>query len=285
MNQSAHRAHSNTQTTGDSLAAIKSSMKATWEDGDYTAFSRYMEPGAVDILDSWNIRPGERMLDIGCGSGQTVIPAARRGIHATGIDVAVNLIEDAKERARREGVIAHFDAGDAEDLPYTDAQFDVVISLIGAMFAPRPDVVTREMARVLRPGGRLYMANWTPRSFPAQMFKCVAARVPPAAGIPAPVLWGDEATVTERLERDFVDIELRRRTYPRWHYSYTPGELVDFFRAFFGPVKRAFEAVGPAGEQALHEELEGIYAANSETRNGILTITGGEYLEVAATRR
>jgi len=285
MNQAAQTALSNTQATGGSLAAIKSKMKATWEDGDYTAFSRYMEPGAVDILESWDIRPGERMLDIGCGSGQTVIPAARRGIRATGLDVATNLIEDAKERARREGLIAHFDAGDAEDLPYADAQFDVVISLIGAMFAPRPEVVAREMARVLRPGGRLHMANWTPRSFPAQMFRCIAARVPPAAGIPAPVLWGDEATVTERLTRDFVDIELRRRTYPRWHYSYTPGELVDFFRAFFGPVKRAFEAVGPAGEQALHEELEGIYAANSEIHDGILTITGGEYLDVAATRR
>lgn len=267
------------------LGAIKSRMKATWEDGDYTTFSRYMEPGAVEILEAWNIDPGARMLDIGCGSGQTVIPAARAGIRATGIDIAANLIADAKERARNEGLAARFDVGDAEELPYADASFDVVISLIGAMFAPRPEVVTDEIARVLEPGGRLYMANWTPRSFPARMFKCVASRVAPPEGVPSPVLWGDEATVKERLAAQFTDFRLTRKVYPRWHYAFTPGELVDFFAAFFGPVKRAFEAVGPEGEQALHQELEEIYADNSEMRDGVLTMTGGEYLEVVATRR
>lgn len=285
MNRPARVPASDNRTTQEALAVIKSGMKATWEDGDYSAFSRYMEPGARDILDSWDIRPGERMLDVACGSGQTVIPAARKGIRATGLDLAENLIADAKERARREALIVRLDAGDAEDLPYAAAEFDVVISLIGAMFAPRPDVVTREMARVLRPRGRLYMANWTPRSFPAQMFKCVASRVPPPPGVPAPVLWGDEAAVEARLADDFTIVSLARRTFPRWHYSFTPGELVDFFRAFFGPVKRAFEAVGPAGEEALHDELEEIFAANSETHDGILTITGGEYLDVVATRR
>ena len=193
--------------------------------------------------------------------------------------------DDAKERARKEGVAVRFDPGAAEDLPYADCDFDVVVTLIGAMFAPNPEVVSDEMARVLRPGGRLYMANWTPRSFPAQMFKCVASRVPPPQGVPSPVLWGDEVTVMERLAKHFTDIRLTRRTYPQWHYSFTPGELVDFFRALFGPVKRAFEAVGPEGEQALYEELAQIYSNNSEMNDGILTVTGGEYLEVVAARR
>ena len=273
------------QVNQSPLDATKSRMKATWEDGDYTAFSRYMEPGAIEILEGWKLRSGTRMLDIGCGSGQTVIPAARSGIRATGIDIAANLIDDARERARKEGLDASFDVGDAEALPYDDASFDVVISMIGAMFAPRPEVVVEEMARVLRRGGRLHMANWTPQSFPAQMFKCVASRVPPPQGIPSPVLWGDEETVRERLADRFTDIRLTRKVYPRWQYAFSPVELVDFFRAFFGPVKRAFEAVGADGEQALHEELEQIYAENSETKRGVLTITGGEYLDVVATRR
>ena len=285
MSQTAQKVTAADAVMQSGIRAIKSRMKATWEDGDYSTFSRYMEPGAMEILENWNIEPGERLLDIGCGSGQTAIPAARKGIHATGLDVAVNLIEDAKERARKEGLAVRFDAGDAEDLPYVDGDFDVVVSLIGAMFAPRPDIVTDEMARVLRPGGRLYMANWTPRSFPGQMFKCLASRVTPAQGVPSPDLWGDEETVKERLAERFTDIKLTRKTYPQWHYSFTPGELVDFFRAFFGPVKRAFDAVGPEGEQALHEELEQIYANNSEINDGILTLTGGEYLEVIATRR
>ncbi len=267
------------------LGAVKSRMKATWEDGDYTAFSKYMEPGAIQILESWDIRPGERLLDIGCGSGQTAIPAARKGIRVTGVDIASNLIEDARERARAEGVAAAFDVGDAEDLPYERGEFDVVITLIGAMFAPRPEAVTNEMARVLRPGGRLYMANWTPQSFPARMFQCLAARVPPPEGVPSPSLWGDEETVEKRLSKHFADIAMTRRIYPKWSYGFTTAELVDFFRDQFGPVKRIFDAVGAEGAQALHEELEQIFADNSETDGRLLTVTGGEYLEVTARRR
>ena len=285
MSQIAEKITSADSATESGVGNIKTRMKATWEDGNYTTFARYMEPGAVEILESWDIQPGERLLDIGCGSGQTAIPAARMGIRATGVDIAVNLIEDAKERARKEGLVVRFDAGDAEDLPYVAGTFDVVVTLIGAMFAPRPEAVTYEIARVLRPGGRLFMANWTPRSFPAQMFQCVGSRVPPPQGVPSPVLWGDEETVKERLAEYFTNIELTRKTYPKWNYSFTPGELVDFFHALFGPVKRAFQAVGPEGEQALHEELEQIYANNSVMNDGILTVTGGEYLEVIATRR
>jgi ubiquinone/menaquinone biosynthesis C-methylase UbiE len=175
------------------LSTIKSKMKATWEDGDYASFATYMAPGAVEILEDWNITPGQRLLDVGCGAGQTAIPAARRGLHVTGIDIAENLVEHARQRARKEGLVARFDQGDAEELPYADASFDVAVTLIGAMFAPDPDRVTAEFARVVRPGGKLYMANWTPNGMPAQMFKfkCVAAYVPPSPAFIPPVLWGE----------------------------------------------------------------------------------------------
>ena len=267
------------------FTAIKAKMKATWEDGDYAAFAKFMEPGAVEILDAWNIAPGQRLLDIGCGSGQSAIPAARRGLRVTGVDIAENLIDYARNRAETEGLAARFDVGDVEDLPYEDASYDAAISMIGAMFAPRPDAVVAEMARVIRPGGKLYMANWTPRSMPAQMFKCVASVVPPPPDFVPPVLWGDEDTVRERLGENFTGIRLTHRIYPQWRYNFGAADLVELFRTHFGPVKRAFETVYENSRAELHQHLEQIFAINSETENGVLTITNGEYLEVIATRR
>ena len=129
------------------------------------------------------------------------------------------------------------------------------------------------------------MANWTAAGMPAQMFKRLSAYVPPPAGFVPPVLWGDEATVTERLEQHFTGIRLNRRLYPQWHYPFTTAELVDLFRTQFGPVKKAFDVLDAKHQRTLAEELEEIYARNSEIRDGVLTITNGEYLEVVATRK
>lgn len=264
---------------------IVAKQKATWEDGDYASFATYMEAGAAEILDGWPIAPGEKMLDIGCGSGQTALPAAKKGIQVTGIDIATNLINHATARARKLDLAVRFDEGNAEQLPYDDHSFDSAISLIGAMFAPDPDRVTGEMARVLKPGGRLYMANWTSSSMPAQMFKHLSRIVPPPAGIPAPVLWGDEGTVLKRLEKHFTDIRLTRKYYPQWHYPFAASDVVELFRNCFGPVKRAFAATSPDQHDALHKELESIYANNGEYINGVFTVTNGQYLEVIATRK
>lgn len=267
------------------IDTIKSRMKATWEDGDYAGFATYMEAGAEEILGGWNIEPGQRLLDVGCGAGQSAIPAARSGLRVTGVDIAENLIEHARERAESEGLDAHFDVGDAEDLPYEDGSFDVVISMIGAMFAPRPERVGAELARVLRSGGRLHMANWTPHGMPAQMFKCVAGFVPPPVGAIPPVLWGVETTVQERLGEDFADFKMTRKNYPQWHYPFSAAEVVELFRSHFGPVKRAFEAVDEEGGRKLFQQLEEIYNQTSESRGGGITITKGEYLDVIATRK
>jgi SAM-dependent methyltransferase len=274
-------------TQGPTLDEIKARMKATWEDGDYARFATYMEPGAIEILLSWRLPPGQRLLDIGCGAGQTAIPAARLGHRVVGIDIAENLIDHANARASAEGVDARFDVGDAEDLPYADHSFDVVISLIGAMFAPRPDQVVQEIARVLRPGGRLYMANWTPQSMPAQMFKCVAAVTPPPPGFISPALWGDEVSATQRLSDHFGELRLARKTYPYWSYPFDAHGIVDVFRTHFGPVKRAFDKLAddPDAHAQLHQQLHDIYRRNSDVRpDGTTTITGGEYLEIVATR-
>ena len=278
-------------TTGDhrtqpvrDLPAVKTKMKATWEDGDYAGFATYMEPGAIDILNGWAIQKDVTLLDIGCGSGQSAIPAARSGIKVTGIDIADNLIEHARERARYENLDARFDVGDAENLPYGENDFDVVISMIGAMFAPQYDKVAYEMGRVCRSGGRLHMANWTPDGFAAAMFKCVAQYTPPATGIQSPALWGVEDVVIQRLGKYFTDFTLERKFYPRWTYPFGTSELVELFRHKFGPVKRAFDSHNQQGQNALRAELEDIYQAHNIATDGTTEIKG-EYLNVSATRQ
>jgi len=272
-------------TCNPDISTIKAKIKAVWEDGDYAAFAKYMEDGAIEVVESWGIEPGQRLLDIACGSGQTALPAARKGARVTGVDIAKNLIAHANRRARLEGLDAQFDEGDAEQLPYGDTRFDVVVTMFGAMFAPRPEKVAAEFARVCKPGGKLIMANWTSTSMPAQMFKCVAGHAPPPAGVAPPVLWGDENTVTSRLEENFRDIKLTRKIYPQWHYPFSTAALVDLFRIYFGPVKRAFDALDNDGKKLLREQLHHIYSSNSVSDGNSTTITGGEYLEVIATRR
>ena len=266
------------------ISTIKAKMKATWMDGDYAEFSAYMEPGAIEILNGWKIDPGLRLLDVGCGSGQLVIPATRSGINATGIDIATNLIQHARDRAKSEGVIAQFDEGDAEQLPYADGSFDVVVSLIGAMFAPRPEKVAAELARVCRPGGRLYMANWTPSGMVGQMFKHVATHVPPPPGIAPPPLWGDESTVQSRLGEGFTDITVTRKYYPLWKYPFPVPDVIKFFARLFGPVKGALAKLDQNGQQSLIKGLEEIFSAHNLAQDGTTELKG-EYLEVVATRR
>src|SRR5215208_4377008 len=168
--------------TTPEMQALKTKLRATWMAGNYTTFAKYLEPGALEILEQLYVEPGSNVLDVGCGAGQIAIPMARNGIHVTGVDIATNLIADARARAAAEGVTVQFDEGDAEDLPYPDASFDTVISLVGAMFAPRPERVASELKRVTRSGGRIIMVNWTPAGFIGQMFKINGKHVKPPAG-------------------------------------------------------------------------------------------------------
>ena len=207
-------------TATPDMAVVKTRMKHAWEAGDYGTFATYMEPGAVDLLKVWGVEPGQRLLDVGCGAGQLALPAARMGLEATGVDIATNLVARARERAAAEGLGARFDEGDAEALPYEDDSFDIVASIFGAMFAPRPERVAAELQRVCRPGGRILMGNWTPTSFPAHMCKTVSRYVPPP-NVPPPVLWGDEAVVRERLA-DASEIRVEKRLYSKWTYPFPP---------------------------------------------------------------
>ena len=266
------------------MQALKARLKATWMSGDYGTFAQYMEPGALQLLTEWQIPAGARLLDVACGAGQIAIPAARAGIHVTGIDIAGNWIEQARARAAAEGLTARFDEGDAEDLPYPDASFDVVVSLVGAMFAPRPESVAAELVRVCRPGGRIIMVNWTPPGFVGQMFKAISWHVPPPAGMPSAVLWGDETKVRERLREGIKELKLRRRTYPLFDYPFPVPQVVEFFRQHYGPIHRAFAALDTSGQVALRRDLEEVFSTFNRAADGTTSFES-EYLEVVAIRQ
>ena len=268
------------------MEALKTRLKATWMSGDYGHFATYLEPGALEFLSRIPIEPGVRVLDVACGAGQTAIPMSRAGAKVTGVDLATNLIEQARARARAENLDARFDEGDAEMLPYDDGSFDIVVSLIGAMFAPRPELVAAELKRVCRPGGKIIMGNWTPGGFVGQMFKIHGKHVPPPAIMAPPVKWGDEETVRERFKEGVSHLKLSRRLYP-FRYPFPPSEVVEFFRTYYGPSLQAFAALTAYSfekQAALRRELEQLWTEHNTATDGTTSIDS-EYLEVVAIRQ
>ena len=264
------------------MQALKVRLKATWESGDYGVFARYLEPGALVFLRELNLNPGDRLLDVACGAGQIVIPASRSGIDATGVDIASNLIEQARGRAVTEGLSTQFDEGDAESLPYPDASFDVVSSLVGAMFAPRPDCVAAELLRVCKPGGRIVLGNWTPGGFIGGMFKVMGRHVPPSPLMPSPMMWGNEDTVRERLGAGVQSLRFERMDYP-FAYPFGPAEVVEFFRSFYGPTNRAFAGLDEGAQATLRADLEAYWASHNQGSDAQTTLTS-ELLVAHAVR-
>lgn len=264
------------------MESLKARLKGMWMSGDFAEVARHIERGAEQFIARLALKPGDRVLDVACGTGNTAIPAARAGAIVIGVDIATNLLEQARARAESEGLTIQFDEGDAENLPYDDAAFDVVVTMFGAMFAPRPELVAAELVRVCRPGGRIAMANWTPEGFVGQMFKITGKHVPPPPGMPSPVKWGDETTVRERLSEGIADLHLTRRMCP-FEYPVPPAEVVESFRMYYGPTKRAFEALDSDGQAALRSDLEELWSEHNQATDGT-TYGEGEYLEVLATR-
>jgi len=266
----------------EDFSQLKARLKATWSTGDYDVFSRFMEKDAEVFYKRLGVQPGSRLLDVGCGAGQLALIAARAGAQVSGCDIAVNWLEKARIRAAAEGLDIRFDEGDAESLPYPDGEFDVVTSLIGAMFAPRPERVAAELKRVCRPGGMIAMANWTPGGFVGKMFKVIARYIAPS-GMPSPVLWGDEVTVRDRFREGVADLKCAVRIY-HFEYPFPPHAVVDFFRTNYGPVTRAFASLDSKGQEQLRSELAGLWSTHNKS-TGNTTQVDAEYLEIVAIRK
>ena len=265
------------------MDALKTKLRATWTAGDFGQIAKAYRSGAAEFVARLNLQPGEKVLDVACGTGNTAIPAALAGALVTGVDIAPNLLEQARIQAESERLNCRFDEGDAESLVYQDGSFDTIITMFGAMFAPRPEKVSGEMVRVCRSGGRMVMANWTPQGFIGQMFKLTGSHVPPP-NMPSPILWGDESTVGERLKKGVAGLRLNRRLIT-FDFAFSPEEVVEHFRRYYGPTQKAFLAFeGDEDKQtALRRDLENHWKKNNLANDGTTKIES-EYLEVIALR-
>ncbi len=254
--------------------------RAIWSSGDFGKIAQSYAPGAAAFIQRLNFGPGDQVLDAACGTGNLTIPAARTGAQVTGLDIAPNLLEQAQQWARAETLTVRFDEGTVEQLPYADGSFDAVVSMFGIMFAPRPEQTAAELVRVCRAGGRIALANWTPDGFIGQMFKIVGKYVPPAPGLPSPLLWGVEANVAERLGNQITELRCTPRTIT-FNLPVDPATTVDYFRRYYGPTLRAFDSLDPAGQAALRDELGALWAQHNRAGSNA-TEVDSTYLEVIA---
>ncbi|HXB91784.1 MAG TPA: class I SAM-dependent methyltransferase [Puia sp.] len=248
--------------------------KALWEKGDFTKIADSMRESSTDLVAQLGITRGMKVLDLGCGDGDTAIPEAKLGADVLGVDISAPLVAAAKKRAQAEGLTnCAFQEGDASDLNgLSDRQFDLVVTIFGAMFAPKPMDVAKEMVRVTRPGGKIVMGNWIPGdpTLVAQILKISSAYTPPPPeGFVSPMLWGVESNVIERFTGAGIakeNISFKKDTF-RFRIACTPSEFVDLFRQYYGPTMNAFEAAEKNGKaKDLQKELEDLF--NRENRSG-----------------
>ena len=265
--------------------------KALWEKGDFTKIAATMRDSGDELVESLGIRPGTRVLDLGCGDGTTALPEAERGAEVLGVDIAENLVAAGNARAKAAGLDnIRFQQGDASDLQgLADDSFDLVVSIFGAMFAPRPFDVAREMVRVARSGGRIVMGNWIPGdpTFIAQVLKVSAAYTPrPPEGFISPVTWGAEDNVKERFGAAGIppeNIAFERATYVFRHPG-NPGELFEAFKNFYGPTMNAFEAAAKDGRaDQLEAELRFLFDEHNRAADGRTEIPA-TFLKVIVTK-
>ena len=266
--------------------------KALWEKGDFTRIAESMRDSGEALVKELGITNGLEVLDLGCGDGTTALPAARLGADVLGVDIASNLVAAGNARAQSLGLTnCRFEEGDACDLhDLEDERFDLVVSIFGAMFAPKPFDVAKEVVRVTRPGGRIVMGNWIPGdpTLVAQILKISSAySPPPPEGFVSPMTWGVEADVIERFAGAGVpeqNISFERATYT-FDFPGSPAEFLAVFKTYYGPTMNAFEAAAANGREAdLHAELEALFKAHNTSPDEDTTSIPATYLRVTVTR-
>jgi ubiquinone/menaquinone biosynthesis C-methylase UbiE len=257
--------------------------KAAWMAGDYGKIAQGYALGAVEFANRLHLSAGDRVLDVGCGTGNLAIPVARTGAHVSAIDLAPKLIGQAMQRAHAERLTIRFKEGNVEAMPYATGSFDVVVTLFGAALSSQPDAAAAELARVCRSGGRMAMANWTPNGFVGQMFQIVAKYIPPTPDVPSPFLWGVETTVAERLGQYVAELRCTLRTIT-FSYPFDVATTVEYLSTYYGPTAHAYAALGRETKRQLHSDLEALWSHYNCREDGI-TEVDSTYLEVIAVRK
>jgi SAM-dependent methyltransferase len=265
------------------IDAIRQAQQKTWSEGDFSMVAGLVMMVAEELIESLEVLPDERVLDVACGSGNGALAAARRSWgNVVGVDFVPALLERGRERAAVERLDVEFVEGDAAELPFEDASFDVVTSIFGAMFAPDQEKAASELLRVCKPGGRIGMANWVPDGPVSSMFMIVAKYTPPPPpGFVPPVLWGTEDRVRELFGDGIAELRTGRR--PSRQAFRSVDHYLDFFRSYFGPIKTAFDRAGPENEEILASELRAHLEKSNLAGDGPLVLKP-EYLQVVVTR-
>lgn len=262
--------------------AIKQRQQATWASGDFAIIGVTLQMVGESLAEAADVRAGERVLDVAAGNGNATLAAARRFAHVTSTDYVPHLLEKGAARAKAEGLDIHFQVADAEALPFADGSFDVALSTFGAMFTPEHVKAARELLRVVRSGGRIGMANWTPAGFIGQLFRLVGGYVPPPAGAQSPALWGSEPRIVELFGAEASVIRCVRRDF-NFRYR-SAAHWIDVFRNFYGPMHKAFAALDLTRQAQLTAELTALLERLNVGGSNSLVVPS-EYIEVVITKK
>jgi ubiquinone/menaquinone biosynthesis C-methylase UbiE len=262
------------------FAAIKSRQQATWSAGDYAVIGITLQLVGERLCEAVDLRAGERVIDVAAGNGNATLAAARRFAEVTSTDYVDALLGRGRERAAAERLPVTFKQADAEALPFADGCFDVALSTFGVMFTPNQEMAAAELARVVRKGGRIGLANWTPDGFIGQLFKLIGKHVAPPAGIKSPALWGTEGRLGELFSGHQVKaskqiFSFRYKSASHW---------LDVFKTYYGPTNRAFAMLDVAGQAALEADIMDLLERMNRGGRDSLVVPG-EYLEIVVTTR
>ena len=269
------------ETARPDLDAIKQKQQATWASGDFAVVGVTLQIVGESLAEAIDVRSGERVLDVAAGNGNATLAAARRFAEVTSTDYVPALLDKGRERARAEGLQVEFRTADVENLPFADGSFDVVLSTYGCMFAPNHARTANEMMRVLRPGGRIGLANWTPTGFIGRLFKVIGGHVPPPAGLQSPALWGSKP----HLATLFPQAASIRGETRSFNFRYrSAAHFVQVFRDFYGPTHKAFAGLAPPRQDELHVALIELLSKHNRARGEGSLVIPGEYLEVVVTK-
>ncbi|MFC4350103.1 class I SAM-dependent methyltransferase [Fodinicurvata halophila] len=267
--------------SGDELSALKKKQQATWSAGDYSVVGVTLQIVGESLCEAVDLHSGEHVLDIAAGNGNATLAAARRFTEVTSTDYVPELLERAKARATAEGLTVNFQVADAEALDFPDGTFDVALSTFGIMFTADHDRAAQEMQRVVRKGGRMGMANWTPESFIGQLFKTIGRHVPPPAGARSPALWGTRAWLDEHFGTQANDIKTTSKTFVFRYRS--PEHWLEVFRTWYGPTLKAFAALDAEKAKALETDILKLIEQFNRAGDGTMVVPS-EYLEIVITK-
>ena len=279
MAQSTSPTTAQTQRSTFDYEAVKSRQQAMWASGDFGVVGATLQIVGETLCEALDLEAGMQVLDVACGNGNATLAAARRFCKVTGLDYVPSLLHQTADRARNEHLTVRLVEGDAERLPFEKGQFDAALSTFGIMFAPNQEQAASELVRVVRPGGRIGLANWTPEGFVGQLLKTVGKHVPPPPGVPSPAFWGVEA----RLRDLFPGVRSLRALRRDFIFRYESSDhFIDVFRRFYGPTYKAFRALDLDGQAHLAADITEL--ASKFNRKQSSFVVPGEYLEVIIER-